>query len=249
MAESWCGEGELRIEWRDSAAEDRVARLLPLVVARMADDYAPRMARAMRSRAARSIRSTVREQPISAVLAQLEKGRLNCHGEELELRERLLRYGIKLADPDSDVPWFPGYDDNPDAEPADRPLACRGLWGLGRPRRRRARSVADPSDLGCVSGTDSAADPSAESEAADRGRRAMSEGWQAFGPFAASTPAATLGGEERLVEPDERPAPRAIARQLLAVGLAKRPARAPTTEHGAGRRRPTGNDHTLRPPQ
>ena len=168
VEESWCGEGQSASERRDSPVEARVARRLPIVVAIMADDYAPRMARVMRSRAARSIRAAVREQPLLAVVVQLEKGQLNCHGEELELRERLLRYGIKLADPDGDVPWFPGYDDNPDAEPANRPLACRGIWGLGKPRGRRARSVPDPSDLEYVSGTDSAADPApAESDAAD----------------------------------------------------------------------------------
>ena len=119
--------GESLIMRRDSAAEARIARIVPIVIAIMADDYAPPMARAMKSRTARSIRSAVREQSLLAVIAQLEKGQLICHGNEFELRARLLRYSIKLADRDSDVPWFPGYDNNPDAEPASRPLACRGL--------------------------------------------------------------------------------------------------------------------------
>ena len=44
------------------------------------------------------------------MIAQLEKCLLNCDGDELELHERLLRYSFKLADPDSDVSWFPGFE-------------------------------------------------------------------------------------------------------------------------------------------
>ena len=88
------------------------------------------------SRAAQSIRATTKAQSIEAVVAQLQKERFNCRGEELELRERLLRYDVTLADPACDVPWFPGYDDNSEAEPAVRPLACHGLWTLWSPRPR-----------------------------------------------------------------------------------------------------------------
>ena len=92
-------------------------------------DYEPSMRLLMRDwKEARRMRDEIRRLTVSQVLAELTSAALNCEGVEYEVRERLLRYRMKVSRPDGPVPWYPGYDDTPGAPPASKPFACTSFW-------------------------------------------------------------------------------------------------------------------------